>query len=331
MSEPAAPRRAPETAATPDAAATILARDGIVVLPPLLSADALDGLRRSFKGALARPSFNTWIGYEQNEKWRLLVENLLMLDPACFTLALHPLVTGAIARHVGPGFALTEARGWKTIATKRNFHGWHADAWYHPSVSAPPREVKLGVYLTDVTTGYFSYIAGSHTPQRPARHWPPGEVAPMLSRCLDVPGPAGTAFLFDTAGVHRQSTPVLTPRDVMFFNYHDPSVPIQDEDVRAGRYRPLALNAGFAPNLSPEECRILGFGSARDRAATDAVVGRAALRRFAGLHDLVALALAAWLEWQELLRVARRGRLFLARRARRLLAPAFTRRAAAGE
>ena len=295
-----------------------LEEDGIAPLPMLLPPEALNSLQRAFSQALLRPSFNTWVGYEQNEKWRLLVENLLALHPANVDLALHPLVTEPLRRYIGADFALTEARGWRTVATRRNFHGWHADAWHDPSVDCAPREVKLAVYLSDVETGHFAYLAGSHRPRRPARHWSPAEVEPLLHRERAMRGPAGTCFLFDTAGVHRQTTPCLTPRDVMFFNFHDPAVRIQAEDVAAGRYRPLALNAGFLPPLDAEAARILGFG--RNRAEPeDAVVGRAAVRRYPVLHDLVAATLAARLEYQDLAQTARRARRFLGRRLARLM------------
>lgn len=291
---------------------TALEQDGIAVLPGFLSGAALQSIQDSFNRALARPSFNTWFGYEQNEKWRVLVENLLMIDPHCLTdCALHPLVGDVLRQYVGPDVALVEARGWKTIRTRRTFHGWHEDAWYHPSVRQRPREVKLAVYLTDVTSGHFSYIAGSHLRNAGhfPRHWPQREVASMIHLAHDIKGPAGTAFLFDTAGVHRQTTPVLEPRNVMFFNYHDPAVPLQDEDVNAGRYRPIALNAGFLPEaLSPDQTRMLGFGRARNAPAHEGVIGRAAFRRYAGLHDAVAFALAMRLEVQEVNRTARQLR-----------------------
>ena len=300
-----------------------LERDGIAVLPNFLTGDALASIQDSFNRALAKPNFNTWVGYEQNEKWRVLVENLLMLDPHCLSdCALHPLVADVLRGYVGEDVALVEARGWKTIRTKRTFHGWHEDAWYHPSVTERPREVKLAVYLTDVTSGHFSYIAGTHISNSTAfpRHWPKREVSAMQHRAIDVKGVAGTAFLFDTAGVHRQTTPVLEPRNVMFFNYHDPAVPLQDEDVKAGRYRPISLNAGFLPaeGLTPDQARLLGFGRARANPAHEGVIGRADLRRYPGLHDAVALALALRLEMQEIHRTGRELRRAVLSRLRAL-------------
>src|SRR5437763_1201245 len=77
---------------------------------------------------------------------------------------------------------------------------------------------------------------------------------------VEVPGRAGTAFLFDTSCVHRQNIPILEERHAAFFNYHDPGVPLRQEDIEYYRYHPLLLNAAFLGDLSAEEQRILGFG-----------------------------------------------------------------------
>ena len=296
-----------------------LERDGVVALPSLLEPAALAGLQDSFERVLQRPAFNTWYGYEQNEKWRLLVENALTVDPAVVRLALHPRLKPVLRRYVGAGFGLTEARGWRTVATNADFHGWHNDAWCDEAALPPgvrPREVKLALYLTDVESGHFSYIAGSHRPAGPARHWSPAEVAPMQARRRDMKGPAGTAFLFDTAGIHRQTTPVLQPRNVLFLNFHDRSVAIQALDRRAGRYRPLLLNAAFLPPMDDEDRRILGFGAQAGRAAAACVVGRAEVQRYPVLHGAVGGLLAARLEVQELQRQVRRVTGFVGRRLR---------------
>lgn len=285
-----------------------LERDGIAMLPGLLKPDRLARLRTAFGQALERPSFNTWRGYEQTEKWRLVIEDVLTLDPAAFAAALDPQVLSTLRAYVGPDVALVEARGWRTIACRKDFHGWHGDAWFHPSLARTrPREVKLGLYLTGVESGHFSYLAGTHKALDAPRHWSAASIASLEARQIDVKGPAGTAFLFDTWGVHRQSVPVMSPRDVIFFNYHDPVVPLQELDIAWGRYRPLMLNAGMLPaDLSPEQMRVLGFGRARDAGPGMAVPGRAASRRFPAFHDFVAQALRVKLEMVELQRQARR-------------------------
>ena len=83
----------------------------------------------------------------------------------------------------------------------------------------------------------------------------------LQALCQSRSGPAGTAFLFDTSGIHRQAVPVIEPRQAIFYNYHDASVPLQAEDVSYYRYHPLLLNAAFLGELSREDQRILGFGN----------------------------------------------------------------------
>jgi hypothetical protein len=67
--------------------------------------------------------------------------------------------------------------------------------------------------------------------------------------------------LFDTSGIHRQGVPMLEERQACFFNYHNPHIALQQEDVDYYRYHPLILNAAFLGNLSQQDQRILGFGN----------------------------------------------------------------------
>ncbi len=130
-------------------------------------------------------------------------------------------------------------------------------------MSGVPREVKLGVYLTDVKSGAFKYIKGSQGRRAPGNVRPEEVADTPPEQVLEVLGPAGTAFLFDTSGTHRQSVPILEKRWAVFYGYHDPAVPLQTEDVEYYRYHPLLLNAAFLGNLSKEDERILGFGDRR--------------------------------------------------------------------
>ena len=54
---------------------------------------------------------------------------------------------------------------------------------------------------------------------------------------------------------------MLEERQACFFNYHNPRVALQQEDVDYYRYHPLLLNAAFLGDLSEEDERILGFGN----------------------------------------------------------------------
>ncbi|MFQ5850247.1 MAG: phytanoyl-CoA dioxygenase family protein [Candidatus Binatia bacterium] len=239
-----------------------LEENGIALLPDLLTQDQLRGMQRAFEVRLRRVRWNDFDGYEKTEPYRHMVQDVLTLDQSFVDTALHPMVKQALREYLGDRFQLVEAKGWKSLPVKRDFHGWHGDGWYDQAVVRHiPREVKLGIYVTDVKSGAFNYIKGTHRKQapRPVRHDELKDVP--RSTFVEVTGPAGLAFLFDTSGIHRQGVPILEERQAVFFNYHDPDVPIQREDLDYYRYHPLLLNAAFLGNLSQEDQRILGFGN----------------------------------------------------------------------
>lgn len=249
-------------AAEVDSLAAELDTNGIVVLPGLLSPDHLANMQRAFASRLGRLRWNNVEGYQKTERFRHMVEDVLQLDQGFVDLALHPTVKQILTRYLGANYELTEAKGWKSLPTKRDFHGWHGDAWYDQTATTEiQREVKLAFYLTDVRTGAFNFIKGSHQQQHP-RLVKNHEVKDFdVSRFAELTGPAGTAFLFDTSGIHRQGVPMLEPRQAVFYNYHNPEIRLQAEDVNYYRYHPLILNAAFLGDLSNEDQRILGFGN----------------------------------------------------------------------
>jgi hypothetical protein len=216
----------------------------------------------SFASRLKHLRWNDVDGYEMNERYRHMVQDVLALDQAFVDVALHPIVKDTLREYIGPRFELVEAKGWKSVPTKRDFHGWHGDAWYDQTkVNFIPREVKLALYLTDVNSGYFEYVRGSHQKQAPrtVKNVELNNVDP--AQIFPAKGVAGSAILFDTSGIHRQSVPILQERHAIFLNYHDPFVPLQSEDVEYNRYHPLILNAAFLGGLTDEDRRILGFGN----------------------------------------------------------------------
>jgi len=259
-----------------------LAQDGIVVLPKVVSPETLRAMQQAFRARLRRLRWNNFDGYQKTEPYRHMVEDVLTLDQGFIDLVLHPLVKGVLNRYLGNQYELTEAKGWKSMPTKRDFHGWHGDAWYDQN-HAPEihKEVKLAIYLSDVRSGAFNFIKGSHRKQHP-RLVKNSEISDVdASKIVKLLGPAGTAFLFDTSGIHRQGVPMLEERQACFFNYHNPRVALQQEDVDSYRYHPLLLNAAFLGELTEEDQRILGFGNktkfrpAFARSGTPAVLGKA--------------------------------------------------------
>lgn len=257
------PKDSQQTAqdAVADRLAAELEKNGVVVLPPLLSAGQIQEMRRAFEARLHGVRWNDLDGYEL-EPLRHVLQDVLTLEQGFVDLAVHPLVAKTLSRYIGEGFALTEAKGWKSLPTKRDFQGWHGDYWYDENlVTGIQREVKLAMYLTDVTSGAFNYIRGTHQERHP-RVLQNREVQDSSpSGVLEVVGPAGTAFLFDSSGTHKQGVPILQPRLASFYHYHDLRVPLSKEAIDYYRYHPLILNAAFLGNLSEEAQRILGFGN----------------------------------------------------------------------
>jgi Phytanoyl-CoA dioxygenase (PhyH) len=251
---------------TADEVLTSLEEDGIALLPNFLRSDQVQSMRIAFESRLRNVRWNNLDGYEMTTPYRHTVEDVLTLAQGFVDAALHPLVKDTLREYLGEKYELVEAKGWKSLPVRWDFHGWHGDAWYdQKQVEHIPREVKLGIYLTDVTSGFFEYIKGSHCKQAP-RQFRKVEVDALLASwpAVQAKGAAGFAFLFDTSGIHRQSVPILEDRCAVFFNYHDPTVPLQKEDVDYYRYHPLLLNTAFLGSLSGEDSRILGFGNKRN-------------------------------------------------------------------
>jgi hypothetical protein len=272
-----------------DAVCSHLQQDGVVALTGLVSSETLRAMQAAFAARLQQLRFNNLDGYQKTEPYRHMIEDALTLDQGFMDLALHPLVKEVLNRYLGDEYELTEAKGWKSLPTRRDFHGWHGDAWYDQTTERQiHKEVKLAIYLTDVRSGAFNYIKGSHRQQHP-RIVKNSEVEDVSSsRIAKFLGSAGTAFLFDTSGIHRQSVPMLEERQACFFNYHDPGVRLQQEDIDYYRYHPLILNAAFLGNLSDEDQRILGFGNKTNFVPAFARVAsqKSLYRTFRGTLDL---------------------------------------------
>jgi hypothetical protein len=243
-----------------------LEENGFAVIHDLIKEQQLVEMQEAFAARLRCMRWNDFDGYEKTERHRHMVQDVLTLHPGFLEAALEPRIKAVLREYLGENFELVEAKGWKSLPTKRNFHGWHADSWYDQQriPTRIPREVKLGIYLTDVKTGAFTYVRGTHGKQHPKLLNKEESQRISLEQITELAGPAGSAFLFDTSGIHRQNSPILEPRHAVFFAYHDPNLPLQREDVEYYRYHPLTLSAAFLGNLTNEDRRILGFGNLRN-------------------------------------------------------------------
>jgi ectoine hydroxylase-related dioxygenase (phytanoyl-CoA dioxygenase family) len=258
-------QRTPVRMASVEALFSELDTNGVVTLPSIISDEQLREMQHAFAASLQQVRWNNVEGYQRNEIYRHMVEDVLLLAQGFVDLAVHPLVKAMISRYLGPTYQLTEAKGWKSLPTNRDFHGWHGDRWYDQTDGTPiHREVKVAMYLTDVRSGAFKFIRGTHRKQHP-HSLNAAEVASLqTSELVEVKAPAGTVFMFDTSIIHRQGLPLLEPRQAIFYAYHDAGVALQQEDLDYYRYHPLLLNAAFLGGLSAEDQRLLGFGDKRN-------------------------------------------------------------------
>jgi hypothetical protein len=264
----------------------LLEQDGITLVPDLIAPAQLKSMQEAFCARLQRLRWNDVDGYEKTERYRHMVQDVLTIDQGFVDAAVDLRVVEPIREYVGPNVELCEAKGWRSLPTRRDFHGWHGDMWYDQTkVDHIPREVKLAIYLTDVRSGAFQYVRGTHGKQ-PPRPLQRGEIDRYdAAEIVEMTGKAGTAFLFDTSGIHRQSVPILEERHAVFLNYHEAHVPLQQEDVEYYRYHPLLLNAAFLGNLTEEQQRLLGFGN-----KTNYRPGYVRGTAHTGLHRAISLA-----------------------------------------
>jgi ectoine hydroxylase-related dioxygenase (phytanoyl-CoA dioxygenase family) len=190
-----------------------LRTNGIVALPPLLTPEQLRAMQAAFEARLKYLRWNHFEGYQRTEVYRHMVEDVLLLDQGFVDLAIHPLIKQILNSYLGTAYELAEAKGWKSLPTKYDFHGWHGDSWYDQTQEQEiHKEVKLAMYLTDVSSGAFHFIKGSHRKEHP-RVLKKAEVEQLpFDEMIKLTGAAGTAFLFDTSAIHRQGIPMLEPR-----------------------------------------------------------------------------------------------------------------------
>lgn len=249
-----------------DALFATLQEDGIAIVPAFVSGSRLAGMQRAFSCALEHLRANNADGYEKTERLRDMVEHPFLLDQGFLDVALDPTILAVVRRYVGPEFQLTECKGWRSRTTAKDWHGWHGDAWYDQAAfpDSIPKEVKVGLYLTDVNSGGLAYIKRSHRQLQPRLHSCKNGADAWRGERVDVNGVAGTIVLFDTSGIHRQAYPVLEVRKAIFYCYHDAAIALQAEDIAYNRYAPLYLNAAFLGGLTLEQQRILGFGDRRN-------------------------------------------------------------------
>ena len=125
--------------------------------------------------------------------------------------------------------------------------------------------MKAVIYLSDVSSGSFSYIKGTHKSVKPDpvllhEHFKDSFVEKYKKDIVYANGKAGTVIIFDTSGIHCQSSPNLTPRDAVFYTYNAPAISIDASELEYGGYGPLLVsNAMIDETFTVDDLKILGF------------------------------------------------------------------------
>ena len=136
------------------------------------------------------------------------------------TLANHPQLLAVVAAYLGATPTIAAMQVWWTLGHASNATELARDDMFHRDVD-DLRFIKMFMYLTDVgqENGVHSFVPTSHRSNALVRR------APITSEqvCLHFgsnaerryAGPAGTIFLEDTWGIHRQ-TPAVSGRRCIF-------------------------------------------------------------------------------------------------------------------
>src|SRR5262249_52114920 len=205
---------------------------GAVTLPRLVSDETLRDMQQAFASRLTGLRWNDCDGYERTEVSRYMVPDVLTLAQGFVDVGLHPLVKAVLNGYLGEGrYELCEAKGWKSRPSKVDLHGWHGDAWYDKTKVTDhiPREVKLAFYLTDVKSGAFAYLSGSHRKHVPHLLSKSEREAIRPEDVLEFLGPAGTAGLVGTPRIPRPGGPVVGPRPAGVPEHPDPTGALHHE------------------------------------------------------------------------------------------------------
>ena len=140
--------------------------------------------------------------------------------PELLALANHPQVLAVVAAYLGATPTIASMQVWWTLGHASNATELARDDMFHRDVD-DLRFVKMFMYLTDVgaQNGVHSFVPTSHRSTELVKRAPINDDQIRLHFGNDAErtfvGPAGTIFLEDTWGIHRQ-TPAVSGRRCIF-------------------------------------------------------------------------------------------------------------------
>jgi hypothetical protein len=219
-----------------------LEADGYAPLPDLISKEQIADIRAYLETKLTHDPYKPELGKfksPDNAPSGVHVAHFDQADvvnaPHFLSIANNPVVLSSVSRALGAKPTISCMVGWWSIA-----HGegaQHAEL-FHRDVD-DLRFIKLFIYLSDVDeeSGPHVFVQGTHKINKltAIRRLSNDEVANEFGaeNILRFTGPAGTAFLENTYGIHRGVPPSKRPRLVFQVLY-------SMEEYVGGPRRPLA-------------------------------------------------------------------------------------------
>lgn len=204
-----------------DALFESLDRDGYAPVPRLLSPQDVSDIRSFLAAKLTSDPYHPESGRFQSPENAPRGTHVAYFDhqdvisaPHLLAIANNPAILSAVSNVLGAKPTISYMASWWSIA-----HGEGAKEaeLFHRDVD-DLRFVKLFVYLTDVDekSGPHVFVKGSHKVNKltEIKRRTDGEVAEAFGaeNIMRFTGPAGTAFLENTYGVHRGVPPIEKPR-----------------------------------------------------------------------------------------------------------------------
>lgn len=173
-----------------------LRRDGIVQVEPFAFTSIVQEWHIRYGGHVYEAGSKRWDFYSGTCCWH---PNDILAAPGLFEFFLS--FTDIVEMYLGVlprMYSVNVFQSHPGKAITSNIQTWHRD--YDDT-----KFVGLFVYLSDVLSvedGPHEYLKGTHLSKEP----------PVMPLTASILGPAGTAFLADTAGLHRGVPPTMKPR-----------------------------------------------------------------------------------------------------------------------
>ncbi len=196
---------------------------GFLVVPGALAADELAQVRDAADRAEARWRADASLPGQRSEVLQQ-VQGPIEYDDRLLALLWHPRVFPLVRAILGDDVSMIDNDYFITPPrTPRSHAGWHHDVGmrgvYHPRSTMM---VKVFYLLSDVDpgSGGTAMVPGSH--RFPADFkFPPVEDDPAtMPGCVQMTGPAGTAYLFNGRTYHcAVNNNSDRPRKVLIYNY----------------------------------------------------------------------------------------------------------------